>query len=140
MPAAGCLHGGVLHPGVGLHLVAGHGAGVGTVDVPAGHQDVSGRQGGAGVAAAGHLHGGTHLPSVGGGQVALGGGQQTLHIAAADGEEAPAAGRQGEVGTALSHVGQMEPGIEARVISDEGRGENPVRGVCAPSLTTTNRK
>uniref|UniRef100_A0A8D3DKJ3 Large ribosomal subunit protein uL5 n=1 Tax=Scophthalmus maximus TaxID=52904 RepID=A0A8D3DKJ3_SCOMX len=90
VPATGRLHGGPLGPGVGIHAVARHRAGVGAVDVAAAHQDVPGWQGGAGVAAAGHLHGRTHLPAVGGGQVALGGGQQALHVAAANGEQPPA--------------------------------------------------
>lgn len=123
VPAAGRLHGALLAPGVGVQVVARHGARVGAVDVPARHQDVSGGQGGAGVAAAGHDHGGAHLPGVGGRQVALGGGQQALHVAPADGEQAAAAGRQGEVGAVLSHAGQVEPGVEARVISVGGKGQ-----------------
>lgn len=121
MPAAGRLHGRLLGPGVGLHVVARHRAGVGAVDVATGHQDVSGGQSGAGVAAAGHLHGGTHLPGVGGGQVALAGGQETFHVAPANGEQSTAAGSQGEVCAALTHAGQVEPGVEARVISDVGK-------------------
>lgn len=117
MPPAGCLHWGGLVPSVGFHIVAGHGAGVGAVNVPTGHQDISGGQGGTGVAAAGHLHGCAHLPGIGGGQVTLGGGQETFHIAPADGQQAAPAGCQREMSAALTHTGQVEPGVEARVIS-----------------------
>lgn len=102
-------------------MVAGHRARVGAVDVATGHQYVSRGKGGIGVAATRHLHGCTHLPSVGGGQVALSGGQQTFYVAATNGVQPPTAGCQREMSAPLTHTGQVEPGVKARIISGGGR-------------------
>lgn len=110
-----------LLPAVAGGVVRAHGARVRAADVTAGHQHpaVDDR---AGVAAARHLQGRLQLPLIGGGHVALQRGQAAFGIAAAHGVKEPVEHAQAEVRALLVHAGQVDPGVEAGVVSENGRG------------------
>lgn len=122
VPAAGRAHARQLLPRVAGRVVGARGARVRVADVAAGHQHPAvGHR--AGVAAARHLQGRLRLPLVGGGHVALHGGQAALYVAAAHGVKEPVEHAQAEVRALLGHAGQVDPGVEAGIVSGKGRGK-----------------
>lgn len=121
MPASGRAQARQLLPRVAGRVVGAHRARVRSADVAASHQHpaVGDR---AGVAAARHLQGCLRLPLVGGGHVALQRGQAAFCIAAAYGVKEPVEHAQAEVRALLVHAGQVYPGVEAGIVSGNGRG------------------
>lgn len=120
VPASGRAQARQLLPRVTGRVVGAHGARVRAANVPAGHQHAAvGDR--AGVAAARHLQGRLGLPLIGGGHVALERGQAAFGIAAAHSVKEPVEHAQAEVRALLVHVGQVYPGVEAGIVSENGR-------------------
>lgn len=118
VPSSRCAQTVLILPGVSGGVVRAHGPGVGVVDVTSRYKDLSVDYGAA-VAAAGHLHGSFHLPLVGGGHIALQRGLDTVSVSPSDGKQEAVEGVEAEVGAPLDHVAQVNPIVEARVISKE---------------------
>lgn len=124
VPASRCAQTALILPGVSGGVIRAHSPGVGVVDVTSWYKDLAIDEG-AGVTAAGHLHGSFHLPLVGGGHIALQRGLNTISVSPADGKQEAVEGVKAKVGALLDHVAQVNPSVEAGVISkecEEGRG------------------
>lgn len=135
VPPSRCAKAALILPGVGGGVVRAHGSGVGIVDVASRYEDfaVDDR---AGVAAARHIHGGFHLPLVGGGHVALHGGLDAICVTTTDGEQQAVEGVEAEVSAPLEHVAQMNPSVEAGIISKKCKKEE----TCGYFLVLSNKR
>lgn len=116
VPASRCAQTALILPGVNGGVIRAHRSGVGIVDVTSRYKDLA-IDDGAGVTAAGHLHGSFHLPLVRGRHVALHGGLYTISISTSNGKQEAIECVEAEVCAPLDHVAQVYPCIEARVIS-----------------------
>lgn len=118
VPASRCAQAALILPGVSGGVVQAHGPGVGVVDVTSRYEDFAINDG-AGVTAAGHIHGSFHLPLVGGRHIALHRGLNAVGVTTSYGEQQAVEGVEAEVSAPLDHVAQVNPSVEAGIISKE---------------------
>lgn len=85
------------------------------------------------MAAARDIHRGFHLPLVGGGHVALHGGLDAICVSATDGKQQAIEGVEAKVSAPLKHVVQVNPSVEAGIVSKEKK-EGGDSFLCSGSL------
>lgn len=118
MPASRRAQTALILPAVGGGVVRAHSPGVSVVDVTTGYKDLALNEGAA-MTAAGHLHGSFHLPLVGGGHVALHRGLNAITISPSNGKQKAIEDVEAKVCALLDHVAQVNPSVEAGVISKD---------------------